>query len=79
MKKIIIFVISVLITASISFSNETSYEELFNTGLKYHTEKKYKDAEKYYKESYAKKEDGDTAYNLGVLFEQTNDRKQAEK
>lgn len=40
MKKIIVSIIAILIVTSNSFSNEMSYEELFNTGLKYHTEKK---------------------------------------
>ena len=79
MRKSIIFIVIIFVIAANSFSNEISYEELFNTGLKYHTEKKYKEAEKYYKESYTKKEDSDTAYNLGVLFEEINDKKQAEK
>ena len=79
MRKSIIFIVIIFVIAANSFSNEISYEELFNTGLKYHTEKKYKEAEKYYKESYTKKEDSDTAYNLGVLFEEINDKKQEEK
>ena len=79
MKKRIILGIIVLIATFNTFSEELSSEELFNTGLKYHTEKNYKEAEKYYKESFLKKADGDTAYNLGVLYDTTKDVKQAEK
>ena len=77
-KKIILAIITLIISLNL-FSEEVSSEELFNTGLKYHTQKNYREAEKYYKQSFQKKEDGDTAYNLGVLYDTTNDIKQAEK
>ena len=79
MKRKIILGIIILVAAFNSFSEELSSEELFNTGLKYHTQKNYKEAEKYYKQSFLKKADGDTAYNLGVLYDTLNDTKQAEK
>ncbi|MDO5089627.1 MAG: hypothetical protein Q4D53_07565, partial [Leptotrichiaceae bacterium] len=69
MKKLIILGIAALIMSFNIFSEEISSEELFNKGLKYHTEKNYKEAEKYYRQSFLKKEDGDTAYNLGVLYD----------
>ena len=50
MKRKIILGIIILVAAFNSFSEELSSEELFNTGLKYHTQKNYKEAEKYYKQ-----------------------------
>ena len=42
MKRKIILGIIILVAAFNSFSEELSSEELFNTGLKYHTQKNYK-------------------------------------